>query len=88
MVETNKEQKHALGKSANATANKYLANLRGMGVIVTYHGEEIERGVLEEFDLYALIVDGALVFKGPGIVVRGFDGRDGRPEQPSWLKPG
>jgi hypothetical protein len=71
-VETNNEQKHALGKSANASANKFLADLRGCGVCVRYCGEEIATGILREFDLYCLIVGGEsprLVFKGPGITV-------------------
>ena len=71
-LETNNEQKHVLGKSANACANKFLADLRGRGVCVRYRGEEIASGVLQEFDLYCMIVGGEaprLVFKGPGITV-------------------
>jgi len=74
-VKANREQKHELGKSANACANKWLAMHRGETVAVSYRGREIARGVLEEFDLYAMIIvreeieHPALVFKGPGVVI-------------------
>lgn len=70
----NREQKHALGSSPNAVANKYLASLRDREVVIT--SEAFRRqGKLLAFDLYSLLIqegglsEPTLVFKGPGVAV-------------------
>jgi sRNA-binding regulator protein Hfq len=74
-VAANQEQKHALGKSANATANKFLASLRGTKVAVFLNGHPIAEGTLLEFDLYSMVIKSfrrnrdQLIFKGPGVLV-------------------
>lgn len=69
-AETNREQKHAMGKGVNSVANPFLAGLRGQLIRVsTLMGPRV--GKLLEFDLYSVLIDTGdgqpvLVFKGPG----------------------
>lgn len=73
----NTEQKHVMGRSANACANKFLSGLKGHRVQVSIPGLAVINATLEEFDLYSIILATQngddlrriLVFKGPGVVI-------------------
>lgn len=69
-TEQNRDYKHAMGEQPNNVANKWLAEHRGQQVVVYVGREAVNAGVLEAFDLYSFVVNGALFFKGPGVWIQ------------------